>query len=82
MGQLRADMEHGRVELLGEIGRLNARLEEVKRESQAAMSLPARSRAMRMLRTGMSPDTAALESGMPRSEIRLLQKIAFALGRK
>src|SRR5882762_2146495 len=69
VSQLRGEMEHGRVECLGEIGRLGASIEKSKQESQASaellhdgrMSLPARARAIRMLRSGMSPETAAAE---------------------
>ncbi|MDP9170634.1 MAG: hypothetical protein M3N54_08460 [Acidobacteriota bacterium] len=40
----------------------------------------ARARALQLLRTGISPDSAAASLGMPRQELRLLSKVSRLLG--
>jgi hypothetical protein len=86
LAELRAELDRVRVGSLGEIGRVEKDLEEWKRESQASaelcegrLSVAMRSRALRMLRAGIAPETAAAELGMPRSEVRLLKEVAGAL---
>jgi len=43
------------------------------------LGMPARARALRMLRSGMAPDTAAAELGLPKNEVRLLAKVSGIL---
>jgi hypothetical protein len=89
MVELRVELGRVRVDSLAEIGRLRKDLEEWKRESQASvefcegrLSVTVRSRAMRMLRAGIAPETAAVELGMARSEVELLREVAGALVRR
>lgn len=84
--ELRAELERVRVDGLAEIGRVGKEIEEWERGPQAAVELyegrlsaTARSRAMRMLRAGIAPETAAAELGMARSEVQLLREVAGAL---
>jgi hypothetical protein len=84
--ELRSELGRVRVDSLAEIGRLGKEIEDWKRESQAGaefcegrLSATARSRAMRMLRAGIAPETAASELGMARSEVQLLKEVAGAL---
>lgn len=85
--EVREEIEDVRAECRMEIGRLTENLEESKRQSQASMELlregqltvPARARALRMLRSGKLPEAVAAELGMARNEARLLQKVAAAL---
>ncbi len=84
--ELRAELGRVRVDSLAEIGRLGKEIEEWKRESQAGaefcegrINVTVRSRAMRMLRAGIAPETAAAELGMAQSEVRLLKEVAGAL---
>jgi hypothetical protein len=84
--ELRAELGRVRVDSLAEIGRLGKEVEVWKRESQSGaefcegrLSATSRSRAMRMLRAGIAPETAAVELGMARSEVELLREVAGAL---
>jgi hypothetical protein len=84
--ELRGELGRVRVDCLAEIGRIRKELEERYVESQATaelcegrLSVAGRSRAMRMLRAGIAPETAAAELGMARSEVRLLKEVAGAL---
>ena len=43
------------------------------------LGLPVRTRALKMLRSGITADTAASELGLPRNEVRLLAKVAAVL---
>ena len=43
------------------------------------LGMPARARALRMLRSGMAADTAATELGLPKNEVRLLAKVSGIL---
>jgi hypothetical protein len=43
------------------------------------LGLPVRTRALKMLRSGVAADTAATELGLPRNEVRLLAKVAAVL---
>jgi len=43
------------------------------------LGMPARARALQMLRTGMAAETAAVELSLPRNEVQLLEKIAIVL---
>ena len=57
------------------------------KNSQASLELlrdgrlgaPVRARALGMLRSGMAADTAAVELGLARNEVRLLEKVAGVL---
>lgn len=83
---LREELERVRVSAAVETARVGKDLEEWKRESQASaelcegrLSVAMRSRALRMLRAGIAPETAAAEMGMSRSEVRLLKEVAGVL---
>jgi hypothetical protein len=76
-----------RADCLAQMARVEKEIEEWRRESQASaefcevrLSAPARSRALRMIRAGIAPETAAAELGMARSEVELLREVAGALG--
>ena len=57
---------------------LNAQLRpELLRDGR--IGAPARSRALGLLRSGVSPDTAAVELGLAKTEVRLLAKIGAVL---
>lgn len=43
------------------------------------LGMPARARALRMLRSGMAADTAATELGLGKNEVRLLAKVSGLL---
>lgn len=85
--ELRAEMLRIRGECLAEAGRVGNEFEAWKRETQMAadavcdgrLSASVRSRAMRMLRAGVTPAAAAAELGLARSEVRLLQEVTAAL---
>jgi hypothetical protein len=73
-------------EMRAEMGRVRKDVEAWQLQSQATaelcegrLSVPGRSRAMRMLRAGIAPETAAVELGMARSEVELLKEVAGAL---
>ena len=44
------------------------------------LGMPAGSRALRMLRSGMAAETTAVELGLARSEVQLLEKVAGFAG--
>jgi hypothetical protein len=83
----RREVEELRAACFAETARVGKELEAWKRESQAAadavcdgrLSASTRSRAMRMLRAGVTPAAAAAELGIARSEARLLKEVAAAL---
>jgi len=85
--KLRGEMARGDRDCSEQISRLGETLETSKRNAQASLellrdgrlSLPARARAFRMLRSGMAAETAATELGMARNDVRLLEKIAGVL---
>ncbi len=84
---LRAEMDRERVECLTRLDSLALDLKTAEASAQSSLellrdgrlSLPARARALQMLRSGVSAETAAGELGMARSEVRLLQKVAAVL---
>ncbi len=84
---LRTEMNRAHIDCVAQIGRVAEDLATAERNAQSSLELlrdgrlavPARSRALRMLRSGMSPETAASELGMARNEVSLLQKVAIAL---
>jgi hypothetical protein len=43
------------------------------------LGMPARARALQMLRSGMAAETAAAELGLARNEVQLLAKVAAIL---
>jgi hypothetical protein len=84
--ELRGELGRVRVDCLAEVGRIRKELEERYVESQATAELcegrlsgAGRSRAMRMLRAGIAPETAAAELGIARSEVELMRAVAGAL---
>jgi hypothetical protein len=85
---LREFLESGQKECLRQIDAIAGDLANSEKSAQASMELlrdgrlgmPARTRALRMLRSGMAADTAAMELGLARNEVRLLEKVATLLG--
>lgn len=84
---LRKEMERGRRVFQGEIVEVRETLAEAEKNAQVNLELlrdgrlgmPARARALRMLRSGMSAETAAAELGLARNELRLLEKVSILL---
>ena len=66
-----------------QLASVSQQLEKIETGAQTDFALPGaggfgrttRSRAMRLLRTGMTADTAAAELGLQKAEVRLLSKI-------
>jgi hypothetical protein len=85
--RLRDDMDHLRRDCLQQIGHVGEGLATLERSAQTSaellqdgrLSIAGRARALRMLRSGMSSDSAAIELGMSRSDVRLLEKVAVLL---
>jgi hypothetical protein len=84
---LREDLEEGLTQCRGQIAELSDNLTKAERNAQSNMDLlrdgrlgmPARARALRMLRSGLSAETAAAELGLARHEVQLLQKVSVLL---
>ena len=84
---LREDMERIERQCLGEIAAVRETMAEAETNSQANLELlrdgrlgmPARARALRMLRSGMLAETAAAELGLARNEVQLLEKVSILL---
>ena len=84
---LREEMQDGHRQYQGEIGEVREILAEAEKNAQVNLELlrdgrlgmPARARALRMLRSGMSAETAAAELGLARNEVRLLEKVSVLL---
>jgi hypothetical protein len=84
---LREEMERGHRQCQGEIAEVRETLAEAEMNAQVNLELlrdgrlgmPARARALRMLRSGMSAETAATELGLARNEVRLLEKVSILL---
>lgn len=84
---LRDESETRHKECLRQLAALAERAEESGCGSPASpellrdgrMGIPARSGALRMLRSGMAPDTVAVELGMAKAEVRLLGKVGALL---
>jgi len=80
-------VEAGQQECLRQIQTIADELTASEKTAQASLELlrdgrlgmPARARALRMLRSGMAPDTAAAELGLPKNEVRLLAKVSGIL---
>lgn len=87
IAKLRDEMDRGHRESLERVSLVGEALETSERNAQSSLellrdgrvSLPARARAFRMLRSGMAAETAATELGMARNEVRLLEKVAGVL---
>jgi len=83
----RDEMDHIYRDCLRRIGAVAEKLETSRKNAQSSVELlrdgrlgmPARARALRMLRSGVAADTAAVELGLARSEVRLLGKVAIVL---
>jgi hypothetical protein len=84
---LREEMERGQRQCQGEIGEVRETLAEAEKNAQVnrellrdgRLGMPARARALGMLRSGMSAETAAVELGLARNEVRLLEKVSIFL---
>jgi hypothetical protein len=84
---LREEAERGRVQCQGEIAGVRETIAEAEKNAQAnleslrdgRLGMPARARALRMLRSGMSAETAAVELGLARNEVQLLEKVSILL---
>ena len=84
---LREELDRGRRECLRQIGQLRTEMEESEKNAQSNVELlrdgrlgmPARARALQMLRSGMAAETAAAELGLARNEVQLLAKVAAIL---
>jgi hypothetical protein len=87
---LRQDMEHGHRQCLGEIAEIRETVAETEKNAQVnpellrdgQLSMPARARALRMLRSGMAAETTAVELGLARNEVQLLEKVSILLARR
>lgn len=87
---LRDEMERDREDLARQVTLIDQKVIEAV-EAQHGMQtslellrdgrlgLSARTRALKMLRSGVAADTAAAELGLPRNEVRLLAKVAAVL---
>lgn len=84
---LREDMECGHRQCRGEIAEIRETLVEAEKNAQVNLGLlrdgrlgmPARARALRMLRSGMAVETTAVELGLARNEVQLLEKVSILL---
>jgi hypothetical protein len=84
---LRQDMERGHRQCLGEIAEVRETVAETEKNAQVNLELlrdgqlgmPARARALRMLRSGMAAETTAVELGLARNEVQLLEKVSILL---
>lgn len=80
-------MEHGRQRCQEGIAEVRETLAEAEKNGQANLDLlrdgrlgmPARARALRMLRSGMAAETTAMELGLARNEVQLLEKVSILL---
>jgi hypothetical protein len=85
--RVREDMERGHRQCLGEIAVIRETLAEAEKNAQVNLDLlrdgrlgmPARARALRMLRSGMAAETTAVELGLARNEVQLLEKVSILL---
>jgi len=86
----REGMQLGLTGCRGEIAEIRDNLTEAEKNSQANIDLlrdgrlgmPARARALRMLRSGVSAETAAAELGLARNEVQLLAKVSVLLAQQ
>jgi hypothetical protein len=80
-----AKRHHG--ECLKQISDVGENLASLERNAQSnaellrdgRLGMPARARALGLLRSGMSADSAAAELGIARNDVRLLEKVALLL---
>jgi hypothetical protein len=85
--RLRMEMERRHEECLRQLGRVTEEFATSERAAHSSMELlsggrlaiPARTRALRMLRSGKAADTTAIELGLGRREVELLAKVATLL---
>jgi hypothetical protein len=81
------EMERGHRQCLGEIMEIRETLTAAEMNAQVNLELlrdgrlgmPARARALRMLRSGMAAETTAVELGLARNEVQLLEKVSMLL---
>lgn len=84
---LREEMERSQRQCLSEIAEIRETIEEAEKNAQANLELlrdgrvgmPARAQALRLLRSGMSAETAAADLGLSRNEVRLLEKVSTVM---
>ena len=84
---VRQEIEQNNRGCLLQMESLGQDLEASKRDAQISLELlrdgrlgmPARARALGMLRAGLAAETAAAELGIPRNEVQLLAKVAALL---
>jgi hypothetical protein len=87
MERLRDEMDRSYRDCVRRIGVVGESLEMSEKNAQSSLELlrdgrlgmAARARALRMLRSGVTADTAAAELGLARNEVRLLEKVAIVL---
>ncbi len=89
--EARADVQdqidRNRRECLERMARLAEKVEMAERGAQSGseflgegrLGMPARARALRMLRAGVAAETAATELGLATAEVRLLKKVGSLL---
>jgi hypothetical protein len=87
---LRVEMKQSQEDLTQQIALIDGKVIEAMESQhgmQASLELlrdgrlgsPVRSRALKMLRSGLGADAAATELGLPKNEVRLLAKVAAVL---
>ena len=84
---LRTEMRRKHDECLHLVHHIAENMEAAERTAQASaellgdgrLAMPTRARALQMLRSGMAADTAAVELGLARSDVRLLAKVGSLL---
>jgi HAMP domain-containing protein len=85
--RLREETDRRHHECLAQICQVREEMEASETNAQSSLELlrdgrlgmPARARALQMLRSGMAAETAATELGLARNEVQLLAKVAALL---
>jgi hypothetical protein len=88
--RLQEETNRAREECLCEIRRLGVEMAESESKAKTSlellgdgrMAMPARARALQMLRSGMAAETTATELGLARNDVRLLAKVAGILAQR
>ncbi len=83
----RGELDRAREECLRQIGLVEHNLKTLEQSAQLSVELlrdgrlgaPVRARAIRMLRSGATVETAAADLGLARSEVRLIASVAELL---
>lgn len=84
---VREEMERNYRQCQGETAAVREIVAEAEKNAQVNLELlrdgrlgmPARARALRLLRSGMLAETAAAELGLARNEVQLLEKVSILL---